>query len=226
MCGRYVMSTPTDLLVERFEVDEVRADDLPPSWNVAPTDPIPVVVERAGQRLLGVQRWGLVPHWADSPKDAARKINARAETVHDAPAFRDAFQRHRCLVPANGFYEWRRTADGKKQPFFFRPRDGQPLAFAGIWAAWRDKTKPDDEFLRTCAIITTTANDLVRDTHDRMPVVLAPDDWSTWLDPGAPDVVALKALLVPAPDGVLEVVRANPAVGNVRNNGPELVDPA
>jgi putative SOS response-associated peptidase YedK len=224
MCGRYVMSTPADVLVERFEVDEVRSDEFPPSWNVAPTDPVPVIVEREGKRLLGTQRWGLVPHWADSPKDAARKINARAETVHDAPAFRDAFRRHRCLVPANGFYEWRRMADGKKQPYFIAPADGQPIAFAGLWAAWRDKRDPDGEFLRTCTIVTTNANAAVRELHDRMPVVLPSEDWATWLDADA-DVVALKALLVPALDDALTVTAANPAVNSVRNNGPELLQP-
>jgi putative SOS response-associated peptidase YedK len=221
MCGRYVMATPMDVLVDRFEVDDVRIDELPPSWNVAPTDPVPAIVERDGQRRLGTLRWGLVPHWADTPKDAAKRINARAESVHENAAFRDAFRRHRCLLPADGFYEWKRRPDGKKQPYFIRAVAAGPLAFAGLWAAWRDPRT--DEWIRTCTIITTNANAQVRPLHDRMPVVLSPDDYATWLDPDQSDVVALRALLAPAPDDALEIVEANPAVNSVRNNGPELI---
>ena len=222
MCGRYVMATPTDALVERFQIDEVRVDDLPASWNVAPTDPVASIVEREGQRRLGTLRWGLVPHWAKNPKDAAKRINARAETVHDNASFRDAFMRHRCLIPADGFYEWQKRPDGKKQPFFIKPADGAPIVFAGLWAAWRDPAT--EEWLRTCTIITTDANERVRPLHNRMPVVLDPDDYATWLDPETDDVIALKALLVPAPDDALEIVAVNPAVNSVRNNGPELLE--
>jgi putative SOS response-associated peptidase YedK len=223
MCGRYVMATPTEALVERFDVAEVRVDDLPPSWNVAPTDPVAAIVEREGERRLGTLRWGLVPHWAKTAKDGAKRINARAETVHDNASFRDAFRRHRCLIPANGFYEWKRQPDGKKRPFFIRPVDGAPVAFAGLWAAWHDPST--DEWLRTCTIITTSANERVMPLHDRMPVVLDPADYATWLDPATDDVIALKALLIPAPDDALEVVEVSPAVNSVRNNGPELLAP-
>lgn len=216
MCGRFVAATPLPLLAERFGVDEVRASGLPPSWNVAPTDPVPAVVARRGRRLLGALRWGLVPSWAADPSGAARMINTRAETVATKPAFREPFRHRRCLIPADGFYEWRRR-DGGKDPFFIAAADGSPLAFAGLWDVWRGGGRR----LATCAIVTTAANPTVRAIHDRMPVILPPPAWDAWLDP-CTDPELLLGLLVPAPDDLLVVRPADPRVNNVRNNGPGL----
>lgn len=220
MCGRFVAATPVPLLTERFCVDEVR-DPLPePSWNVAPTDPVPAVVDRGGRRLLGTFRWGLVPSWARDPSGAARMINARAETVATKPAFREAVRRRRCLIPADGFYEWpRRPGQRAGAPVFVCATGGTPLAFAGLWEVWRGGAAP----LRTCTIVTTAANAALSPIHDRMPVVLPPETWDAWLDPSRTDPASLLALLGPAPDDLLTVRPASPLVNDVRNNGPALL---
>lgn len=219
MCGRYVASTPTALLADWFDLDEVAVEP-EASWNVAPTDPVPAVVTRRdGQRRLGVLRWGLVPSWAPNPTGGARLINARSETVLEKPAFRTAFARRRCLLPADGFYEWERP---RKRAWFIRAADGSPLAMAGLWEVWRGD---GDLVVRTCTILTTTANPAVGRLHDRMPVFLDRDDWAAWLEPDNDDVAALACLLVPAPDDLLRLHPVGPRVNSVRNNGPDLVDP-
>lgn len=210
MCGRFVASSPVDLLVDLFDVDEVRLDDDAPSWNVAPTDAVRAVVERDGVRTLESRRWGLVPHWAASEADASKRINARAETIHETPAFRDAFARRRCLIPADGFYEW---SSGK--PYLVRPRDGGVIAFAAVRATFESR--------RSCAIVTTGASRSLASLHDRMPVILEKGDWAAWLsangDPGL-----LRSLMVSARDDLLEIVRVAASVNSVRNNGPWLVE--
>jgi putative SOS response-associated peptidase YedK len=222
MCGRYVAASPTSVLAAYFEVDEVAAPSEGPNYNVAPTDPVPAVaVASSGERRLGVYRWGLVPSWSTSATGAARLINARAETVLSKAAFRTAFARRRCLLPADGFYEWARPADGPKQPWFVHRADGAPLAMAGLWEIWRP---PEGELLRTCSVITTSANELMAPIHDRMPVLIEPGQWATWLDRANDDVASLAALLAPADDRVLEAHRVSPLVNSVRNNGPELLD--
>jgi putative SOS response-associated peptidase YedK len=234
MCGRYVATAPTGVLFQQFAVDEVRAPAPDPSWNVAPTDPVPAVVERRERRLLGTFSWGLVPGWATGTKDAARRINARAETVFETPAFRAAIRRRRCLLPSEGFYEWERRDDGTKQAWFIRRRDGGLLAMAGIWEVWRrdagassdDAGSADDGLVRTCAIVTTTANSMMAPIHNRMPVMIGADDWDAWLDPSMQDTAVLDALLTPASDELLERVPVGSLVNNVRNNGPELVTPS
>lgn len=226
VCGRFVAATPPLLLAEEFHVDEVRLDDPPPpSWNVAPTDRVVAVAEHGGRRLLGAFRWGLVPSWARDTTGAARMINARAETLTEKPAFREAFGRRRCLVPADGFYEWRLTTGGLKQPVFISA--GRPIAFAGLWESWRDPGAPSGAApLRTCAIVTTTANARLSDLHSRMPVVLDREVWAAWLDPAERDVAFLTTLLTPAPDDLLDVRDASRLVNDVRNDGPELLDVA
>ncbi len=228
--------------METFEIDEVVA--LPASsWNVAPTDPVPAVVERrlndvsAGSstdepdrvRKLVAPRWGLVPSWSASPKGGASMINARVETVASKPAFRRAFASRRCLLPADGYYEWYDTqvtdAKGKpvKQPFFIRPADEGLLVMAGIYEFWKDPGT--SEWLTSCAVITTTATDSLGHIHDRMPMVVRPDAWDAWLDPYVTDPDAALALLsVTAADG-LEAYAVSRDVGNVRNNSPELTRP-
>jgi putative SOS response-associated peptidase YedK len=219
-----VAATPPSVLAERFMVDEIVVDDRPPSWNVAPTaDVYAVARSKQGSRRLGTLRWGLVPSWADNPGSGGRHINARAETVATNGIFRESFARRRCLIPADGFYEWRGPAEPgeAKQPFFIGARDGEPLALAGVWDAWRDA---EDRWLRTCAIITTKANEIVAPLHDRMPVVLPEEAWAGWLDPSELDVRGARALLVPSAAGLLERHPVSSSVNNVRNDGPELVE--
>ncbi|WP_017935431.1 SOS response-associated peptidase [Nocardioides sp. Iso805N] len=238
MCGRYASSRDVDDLVDEFDVAETHITArLPASYNVAPTDEVYAVVERppregrSQQRQLRTLRWGLVPSWAKDPGIGSRMINARMESVADKPAFRKAFAARRCLLPADGYFEWYATsqtdAKGKmrKQPFFIRPRDGGVLAMAGLYEIWHDRALADDDpaaWRWTCTVITTTAEDDLGRIHDRMPLMVARDRWDAWLDPLHPADVEL---LEPASPGLLEAYPVGPMVSNVRNNGPELVKP-
>jgi putative SOS response-associated peptidase YedK len=188
---------------------------------VAPTDAVPAVAVRQERRLLGIFRWGLIPSWSSDGSGGAGRINARGETVREKPSFRTAFARRRCLLPADGFYEWERRPDGSRQAWFIRRADGAPLAMAGLWDAWRGV---DGELVRSCAVVTTTANSLMAPIHDRMPVLVGAPDWSRWLDPANGDIDALATLLRPAEARVLERYAVTARVNNVRNNGPELTE--
>jgi len=226
MCGRYVAATPPDQLAELFGVTDVRAGDLGPRWNVAPTmDVYAVAAGSDGERRLGAFRWGLVPWFAADPGRGAKMINARAETVAEKPAYRRALERRRCLLPADGFYEWLRT--GKERlPQLFAASDGSVLALAGLWEVWRPKDEPDAEPLRTCTIITTRANATMQPIHDRMPVVLPSDAWDRWLDRAPAQAADLDDLLVPAPDDLLVRRPVSVRVNNVKNEGADLLNPA
>jgi putative SOS response-associated peptidase YedK len=219
MCGRYATTRSDPDLSALFDAVTITAGP-GPSWNVAPTDPVPVVriSQRYGARVLDTARWGLVPPWATDPRAGASMINARAETVATSPAFAPSFARRRCLVPADGWFEWVR--DGKRrQAYYMTPTDGTPLAFAGLWSSWG----PDA--LLTCTIVTTAAlGDLAR-VHDRMPLVLPPERWASWLAGGGDPDKEL-APLSPGALAEIEMRPVGPAVGNVRHNGPELVLPA
>jgi len=219
VCGRYASSANPDDLVSYFRVEEPPEEVLPPSYNVAPTDPVYAVMERHEHRLLKVVRWGLVPSWAKDPKVGSRFINARRETVGDKPAFRAAYQRRRCLVPADGYFEWQQQG-GHKQPFFLAARNRAPLAMAGLYEVWK---APDETLLWTCTVITTEAADELGHIHDRTPLLVPADAWDRWLDPAVEDPG--EDLLVPGTPGVLDAWPVPPAVGNVKNNGPELVQP-
>jgi putative SOS response-associated peptidase YedK len=202
--------------------DPEALEDLGPRYNVAPTQPLTVVVQRDEGRFVEIHRWGLVPAWAPGAASSRRLINARAETAAITPAFRVAFRRRRCLVPADGFYEWRR--DGRRrQPYLIRPRNGQTLAFAGLWSAWRNPETA--EWLVSAAVVTTKANDAVAALHDRMPVILSPDDWPLWLDTTVSDVDLLSQLLRPLPDDELELLPVSPRVNSPHNEGPDLIEP-
>jgi putative SOS response-associated peptidase YedK len=260
MCGRYASARKRIELLEEFRVERDRvAESLQPDYNVAPTKQVYAVLTRGTRgsqaepeappdvaRELRVVRWGLVPYWAKDPKIGSRLINARAETVDSKPAFRQAFKRRRCLLPADGYYEWQqpdgRESDspggkggagpgGMKQPFYIFREDGGPLAFAGLYELWRDNDLPDDHeraWLWTAVIITTSAPDDLGKIHDRMPMVIQPDRWQEWLDPAASDPADLMALLAPAASIGLTSYPVSTAVNSVRNNGPELtqrVDP-
>ena len=206
--------------------DATTLTDLGPRYNVAPTQPITVVVARDSGRQVEAHRWGLVPAWAKSVSVGSRHINARAETIAASPAFRTSFIRRRCLIPADGFYEWQR--DGRrKQPFLIRPGETPtgptPMAFAGIWCPWREPAS--GEWLLTAAVVTTAANDTVGRLHNRMPVILGDAEWPLWLDPTITDAGLLHDLLRPAPDDLLELVPVSELVNNVNNEGPDLVVP-
>ncbi len=221
MCGRFTQQRPTAELAEIFEAEPL-VDDPGGHYNVAPTDEAAVVVERGDRRAVSAYRWGLIPSWADDPRIASRLFNARAETVATSGMFRDSFRRRRCIVPVDGFYEWRREA-GRRIPFLATRADGRPLALAGLWSGWRDPIA--DLTIRTFTIVTTTPNELMAGIHDRMPVVLEPEAWDLWLDPDVGDVGELHGLLRPSPSASLRLVEVRPLVNNVRNDGPELIVP-
>jgi putative SOS response-associated peptidase YedK len=197
--------------------------NFPPSWNVPPTDSLPVVRfdAKAGERSLDLLRWGLVPYWAKDLKVGFAKINAKAEGIETRPAFREAFQRRRCLVPVDNFYEWAKTETGK-QPYAIALADRGVMALAGLWENWRS---PDGEWMRTFAIITTTPNELCARLHNRMPVVLKREAWPLWLGEEAADASALKALLAPFPSDGMTCWPVSARVGNVKNNDASLVEP-
>jgi putative SOS response-associated peptidase YedK len=226
MCGRFTSRTPASELAEWFGAEEVVAPDLGERFNVAPTDEVYAVAEAGGVRRLGTIRWGLIPFWSKDAKGGAKMINARGESLLDKPAFKRAFERKRCIVPADGFYEWERL-DGtkRKQPWYIARTDGKPMAFAGLWDSWRPVRDSEEGKVRSCTIITGAPNAKVAELHDRMPVMLPAEVWDAWLDPDFDDLAALHALLVPAPAELLELVPVSTAVNTVTNDGPELVEP-
>ena len=220
MCGRYSLSAPGDVIAEIFAL--ARVPDLRPRWNVAPTQEAPVVrVDDTGTRRLDLLRWGLVPFWAKDPSIGNRMINARSETAHEKASFKHPLRKRRCLVPVDGFYEWRRTPDGKV-PTRIQRRDGRPFALAGLWERW---TRGPGEPLETFTILTTSPNALLRPIHDRMPVVLDAADWELWLDPSQQDVERLAALLGPCPDADLEAFAVSRHVNSPANDDPACVEP-
>jgi putative SOS response-associated peptidase YedK len=219
MCGRYTLRTPVDTLAEQFDLDEYPSS-LTASYNIAPTQEVATVVEEDDKRKLEMFHWGLIPSWAKEPQIGNRMINARAETVHEKPSFRSAFKARRCLILADGFYEWQK-ADNGKQPFYIHMKDGSPFAFAGLWETWKN-----GEELRSCAIITTDANDLMNAIHHRMPVVLHPDNYGVWLDPDFDEKDSLKDLLKPFPSEEMEAYMVSRRVNKPSNNEPSVVEPA
>ena len=241
MCGRYAATKDTAELVEEFEAVVVEAEDLAPDYNVAPTKRVRLVVDReidgVATRTLEVGRWGLVPSWAKDPSIGSRMINARAETVASKPAFRSAFAKRRCLVPADGYYEWYQPTEqgapvgrgGKplKQPFYIHPTDGSSLAMAGLYEWWRDPSRSDGDpeaWRLTCTVITTASSGDLGRIHDRMPMTVARPDWTAWLDPAVGSDEATE-ILAPATTVPLEAYPVSTLVNSVRNNGPELVAP-
>lgn len=220
MCGRFAILRQLEEIARLFEA-RIGFDRLDiPNYNVAPTNEIPSVINHDGRELVAL-RWGLIPAWAGKRDNPPQPINARAETVATNGMFRSAFRSRRCLVPADGFYEWS-GPKGNRQPHFIRRKDGAPLAMAGIWEEAR---LSDDDVVRSCAIITTDANSVIAELHNRMPVILETDAWDVWLDPETADTDELQSLLAPAEDSVLEHYPVSPDVNNVRNNRPDLVEP-
>lgn len=229
MCGRYVSATAASKLAEEFHVDEVVVDDLPERYNVAPSlDVYTIVTTGDGHRRMGSLRWGLVPGFAKDEKIGNRMINLRAETVTDKPAFRRLLDKRRCIVPADGFYEWQAVEGQKtKQPFYITAADGGPLAFAALWDRWTPpelRGNDDVDALRTVTLITGEPNELVAKIHDRMVVCLPEDAWDAWLDPNTTADEAA-ALLVPMPAEQMRAYPVTKLVSNVKNEGPELLEP-
>lgn len=234
MCGRYVMARSTGDLVASFDVDESFSGEIHPSYNVAPTNQVPLVMERKAPegsgsiRKLTAARWGLVPSWSKDPKSGARLINARMETVTEKPSFRQAAAKRRALVVADGYFEWQKTPEGKI-PTYLHGEDEEVLAFAGLFEYWPDPALPEyhpDKWLRSCTIITTAAADSLGHIHDRTPVIVPPDLYADWLDPETTDAVEVRQLLdtIPEPRLVPRVVSTD--VNSVRNNGPHLIETA
>lgn len=221
VCGRYASVSSPEQLAELFRVDEVRAGNLGARYNVAPTLPVYAVIEHEGRRRLGTLRWGFVPHWSKGPGKGPSPINARLEDVAESRMFSRPFARHRCIVPADGFYEWQARGEGRrKQPFHLHDPDGAPLAMAGIWTAWRDDENGEPVY--SCAIVTTSARGEMADIHERMPLMLPERLWSPWLttDPDeAPHLHGVVRGLGPPP---LLARPISDRVNNVRNDGPGL----
>ncbi|MCP5026326.1 MAG: SOS response-associated peptidase [Actinomycetia bacterium] len=232
MCGRFVSTSPPDEVARYFGADEATEKAIDeafgPNFNTAPTSQVLVVRQRDDHRQLDRVRWGLVPSWAKDEKVGNRMINARSETVAAKNAYRRAFRKRRCIVPVDAFYEWEKIEGQKaKQPWLIRRPDGEPFACAGLWEAWYGPKDGDklDEPVISCTILTTDANETMAEIHDRMPVILPPAAWDTWLSAEVDDPDELQPLLVPAPDALIDRYRISTAVNNVRNNVPELLDP-
>jgi putative SOS response-associated peptidase YedK len=227
MCGRYVIFSTPEAIRALFCYGE--QPNFPPRYNIAPTQPIPIVRLRDGKPSLALMRWGLLPSWVEEPKTFPLLINARGESVLDKPAFRNAMRRRRCLIPTDGFYEWQAgEASGSKQAYFVRARHGEhdaapPLAFAGLWETW---TGPNGEELDTAAIVTTAANRTLSAIHPRMPAFLAPEDFARWLDCDAVPAEEAATLIKPADEVLLEVYPVSPAVNRVANDSEALIAPA
>ena len=218
MCGRFTLRTPASELAQMFALLDVA--ELIPRYNIAPTQPVLTVRHHEQNRILSSARWGLVPFWAKDLKIGARMINARSETIATKPAFRAAFKKRRCLIPADGFYEWERLSSKKKQPWLMEMQNGQPFAFAGLWETWRPNKDDDSETIESCTIITTTANSVLADLHERMPVILAESDYDLWLDIKTP-TDDLQQLLRPCADEEIARRAVNSIVNNARNEVPE-----
>lgn len=222
MCGRYALTVAPDVLAALFALDAVPEFD--ERFNLAPSQEAPVVVREVGEasREVRAMRWGLVPSWAKDSKIGYRTINARSETAAEKPSFRSAYKRRRCLVPASWFYEWKREGS-QKVPYRIRRPDGRPLAFAGLWEHWKGSST--ESARTTFTILTTSSNDDVAELHDRMPVLVEPDDFDRWLTPEVEDAEATRAMLAPAPPGTLVLDRVSTRLNHVKNEGAELMTP-
>jgi putative SOS response-associated peptidase YedK len=218
MCGRFTLRTPVADLVEVFEL--LRKPELKPRYNIAPKQPVAVVHQSGKDREFSSMRWGLVPSWWKDPMAAATLINARAETLAAKRAFRDAFQRRRCLIPADGFYEWRKSEGTNKQPYYVRLKNDRPFAFAGLWEHWEGS---GSSAIESCVIVTTEANVLLRLLHDRMPAILPSEDFGRWLDPDSEDTSDLVGLLRPYPPAEMSVYPVSTLVNSPRNDSPECI---
>jgi putative SOS response-associated peptidase YedK len=221
MCGRYTLTTPVEELSKKFQFPEIIP--LKPRYNIAPSQSVAVVrrLPDDRERKLAMLRWGLIPAWAKDPAKARQPINAKSETVAELPTFRTAFRKRRCLIPADGFYEWKQEG-GRKQPVYICMKDGEPFAFAGLWERWVGE---EDEFIESCTILTTEPNELLEPIHKRMPVILDPNDYELWLDPDMQEVTRLKPLLHPYLPDQMMWYPVNLRVNNPKHDDPLCIEP-
>jgi putative SOS response-associated peptidase YedK len=219
MCGRYAITSAPEAIRRLFGYEG--NPNFPPRYNVAPTQPVPIVRLAEGKRQFALVRWGLIPSWVKDPRAFSLLINARGESLNDKPAFRSAMRYRRCLFPADGFYEWRREGE-RKTPYYVRLKSGEPMAFAGLWESWMG---PNGEEMETAAIVTTRANRALATIHDRMPAMVSPDAFDFWLDSAKVDAETAAALIAPAREGVLAVHEVSPAVNRTANDTPALIEP-
>ena len=219
MCGRYAVTSAPEAIRALFAYQE--RPNFPPRYNVAPSQPIPIVRLADGVRQFALVRWGLIPSWVKDPRAFALLINARGESVNEKVAFRNAMRRRRCLVPADGFYEWKREGN-RTRPYFVRRKDRKPLALAGLWETW---IGPNGEEMESAAIVVTGANRTLAAIHDRMPVIVPPEAFELWLDCANVDAQTAAALIAPAPDGLLEAYEISPAINRAANDGATLIEP-
>jgi putative SOS response-associated peptidase YedK len=219
MCGRYTVTSPPEAMRALFGYLE--QPNFPPRYNVAPTQPIALVRLVEGKRHFALLRWGLLPSWVKDPKTFPLLFNARGESVTEKPAYRAAMKRRRCLIPADGFYEWHGVGE-RKRPFFVHAKSGAPLAFAGLWETW---TGPNGEEFETAAIVTTSANSTLAPIHERMPVIVPPNAFDLWVNTAEVDATTAAALITPAPDDLLEAYEISTAVNRTANDNPKLLEP-
>ena len=219
MCGRYAITSAPEAIRRLFGYDE--QPNFPPRYNVAPTQPVPIVRMVEGQRQFALVRWGLIPAWVKDPRGFSLLINARGESLDDKPAFRAALRYRRCLFPADGFYDWRREGERAK-PYYVRLKAGGPMALAGLWENWMG---PNGEEMETAAIVTTRANRMLATIHPRMPAIVPPEAFDLWLDSRSVDATTAAALIAPAPEDMLEMHEVSPAVNSAANDTPDLIAP-
>jgi putative SOS response-associated peptidase YedK len=220
MCGRFTQRTPKKTLAKEFQVEEM--PELEPRYNIAPTQDILSIRQSEDGREAAMLKWGLVPSWAKDSSMGAKLINARSETVSEKPSFREAFKKRRCIIPADGFYEWARS-ERRKQPFFFRMQDEHLFGFAGLWEQWKGE---GDQVINSCTILTTEANELLQPVHDRMPVILHPDDYELWLDADMRQLEFVKELLRPFPGAEMISYPVSPSINSPLNQGAQLIERA
>lgn len=223
MCGRLANHSTPEQIKTEFAVESKDSKLFAPRYNVAPSQMIACVLEEASERILSLLKWGLVPAWAKEAAIGNRMINARAETLTEKPSFREAFQKRRCIVPASGFYEWKKSSGGAKQPFYFYLNKKEVFGFAGLWEEWLDKES--GELLESCTIITTEANDVLKPIHDRMPVILKAGDYDQWLDPQTNDTGKLEKLLVPYPAKEMSSHPVSRSVNAPATDSSKLIEP-
>lgn len=221
MCGRFSSSSKPEQIKKEFKVAVEDPAIFKPRYNIAPSQMIPVVLDRTGERIVAQLKWGLVPSWAKDALIGSRMINARAETLMEKPSFREAYKSRRCIIPASGFYEWQRAEKGAKQPFYFYLTNKEVFGFAGLWEKWVDKKS--GESLETCTIITTEANDVLKPVHDRMPVILQAADYDEWLDTKEANTDKLQKLLAPYPPDEMSSHAVSRAVNSPTLDSPELI---
>ena len=221
MCGRFSNDAKPEQIEKEFKIGKLNPKLFTPRYNIAPTQMIPVVLEQSGERVIESLRWGLIPSWSKDESIGSKMINARAETLAEKPSFRDAFKKHRCIIPASGFYEWQKQSKGAKQPFYFRMKDKDVFGFAGLYEQWLDKET--GEQIETFTIITTEANKVLEPIHERMPVILKSKDYDQWLDAKEKDTSELQKLLAPYPSEEMKSYAVSKSVNSPSKDSPELI---